>query len=104
MSHGNIEGDYKKITRRNDRRAAWLRVTEDKVSWHEGGRDTYDKININCGQFKPADKILSELTGVQKYNLKLTLLAENSKGRFRLFEVFFLSSSPTLQLNKLNIK
>ena len=62
-----------------DRRAAYLRLQGGKASWHEGGRETFDKIEVATGQFQPAEKILSELTGVEKYNLKLRLLDEDGK-------------------------
>ena len=70
----NITGDFRL---RGDRRAAFLRLGDGKVSWHEGGRETFDKMEVSLGQFQPAEKILSELTGVEKYNLKLRLLGED---------------------------
>ena len=70
----NIVGDYR-LT--GDRRAAYLRLGAGKASWHEGGRETFDKMEVSLGQFQPAEKILSELTGVEKYNLKLRLLGED---------------------------
>ena len=72
----HIVGDYR-LT--GDRRAAYLRLQDDKASWHEGGRETFDKIEISTGEFLPAEKILSEMTGVEKYNFKLMLLDEDGK-------------------------
>ena len=72
----SLVGDYRLA---GDRRAAYLRLQEGKGSWHEGGRETFDKIEINTGEFQPAETILRELTGVEKYNLKLRLLDEEGK-------------------------
>ena len=69
----NIVGDYR-LT--GDRRAAFLRLEGSKASWHEGGRETFDKMEVRLATFHPAEKILAELAGVEKYNFKLTLLGE----------------------------
>ena len=61
----DIVGDYRLA---GDRRAAYLRLQGSKASWHEGGRETFDKIEITTGEFQSTEKILSELTGVEKYN------------------------------------
>ena len=73
---GKIVGNYRLA---GDRRAAYLRLEENSASWHEGGRETFDKMEVTTGQFHPAENILAELTGVEKYNLKLTFLGEDEK-------------------------
>ena len=73
---GNITGDFKL---RGDRRAAFVRLGDGKASWHEGGRETFDKMEFRLGVFQPAERVLTELTGVEKYNLKLTFLGEDEK-------------------------
>ena len=72
----DIVGDYRLA---GDRRAAYLRLQGSKASWHEGGRETFDKIEITTGEFQSTEKILSELTGVEKYNFKLVLQDEDGK-------------------------
>ena len=59
-----------------DRRAAYLRLGEGKASWHEGGREAFDKMEVRLGEFGPAENMLAELAGVEKYNLKLNMLGE----------------------------
>ena len=73
---GNITGDFKL---RGDQRSAFLRLGDRKASWHEGGRETFDKMEFRLGVFQPADRVLTELTGVEKYNFKLTFLGEDEK-------------------------
>ena len=70
----DIVGDYRLA---GDRRAAYLRLQGSKASWHEGGRETFDKMEVITGQFHPAENILAELTGVEKYNFKLRILSED---------------------------
>ena len=75
-SSPNIGGAFRL---KGDRRAAFLRLESRKASWHEGGRETFDKMELSLGQFQPAEKMLAELTGVENYNLKLTMVEEEEK-------------------------
>ena len=65
---GCLRGHYKDI-----RRPAYLKVEADHVSWHEGGRETFEKLKIEHGVFKPAGELMREVTGIQNYNFKLTI-------------------------------
>ena len=71
---GKICGNYRLA---GDRRAAYLRLEDGKASWHEGGRETFDKMEVSTGDFLQAERILTELTGVEKYNFKLRMLSED---------------------------
>ena len=63
-----LAGCYRDIAR-----PAYLQVEADHVSWHEGGRDTYHKLKIEEGVFKPAGEVMREVTGIDNYNFKMTI-------------------------------
>ena len=67
-AEGRLHGHYKDM-----KKPAFLRVEADKVSWHEGGRDTYHKLKIEEGVFKPAGEVMREVTGIDNYNFKMTI-------------------------------
>ena len=65
---------------KNSRRPWYLKLAEDgKVLWREGGRETSDKIKIEYGDFKPAEEVVREASGLENYNLKLLLPDENNE-------------------------
>ena len=71
MSKGDVSGRLSGYYR-DTKLPAYLKVEEDRVSWHEGGRKTLDRINIEYGDFQLAESIVREVTGIQNYNCKLT--------------------------------
>ena len=65
-----LQGSYK-----NSKRPGYLKVDEDgAVSWREGGRETLNNIKLEYGEFQPAEKVLSEASGIENYNVKLMIL------------------------------
>ena len=70
---GRLRGCYRDV-----RKPAYLRVEDDGVSWHEGGRKTKENLRVEHGIFKPAEEIMREVTGIQNYNFKLTVVREGS--------------------------
>ena len=63
---GRLNGYYKEV-----RLPAFYKVEGDRVSWHEGGRETEDKGKIEYGVFEPVEEIMMEVTGIQNYNFKM---------------------------------
>ena len=73
-SRAELQGCYK-----NSKRPGYLKVDEDgAVSWREGGRETLKNIKLEYGEFQPAEKVLSEASGIENYNVKLMILDEKS--------------------------
>ena len=60
-----------------DGRPVYLRISGDKVSWHEAGREVYDKVEYELGQYGEAKEELVEVSGSSSYNIKLTHLADD---------------------------
>ena len=77
---GKIVGYYKE---KGDRRARVIRVTEDKFLITEGGRKKKEeyRMEVKYGQLKPAEKVLSDHTGVQNYNFKITIFFPDEKSK-----------------------
>ena len=70
---GKLQGCYKNSSL-EAREPGFLRVEEDgKVSWREGGREPVD-LKLEYGEFKPAEEVLREASGIEKYNLQLWIL------------------------------
>ena len=77
MLGGRLGGCYRW---RDDRRSLYLKVGDgeaSEVSWQEGGREHRDKLQIQYGDFGPADETLRERSGKQNYNMRLTTLIED---------------------------
>ena len=65
---------------RDDRRSLYLKVGDgeaSEVSWQEGGREHRDKLQIQYGDFGPAEETLQERSGQQNYNMRLTTVIED---------------------------
>ena len=68
-----LQGSYK-----NSKRPGYLKVDEKgRASWREGGRkpsENCDFISENSqleyGEFKPAEKVLRETSGLENYNFR----------------------------------
>ena len=56
-----------------------MKVLDSKVSWHEGGRETFEKLKIEEGDFHQAVILMREATGIQNYNIKLTIINEEEE-------------------------
>ena len=75
-SRAQLQGSYK-----NSKRPGYLKVDENgRASWREGGRkpsENSDFISENSqleyGEFKPAEEVLRETSGLENYNFKLKL-------------------------------
>ena len=68
MSARRIElrGCYK-----SNKRPSYLKVEEGgAASWREGGRKPED-FKVEYGEFKQAEKVVREASGVENYNVKL---------------------------------
>ena len=75
MSGGRLAGCYRW---REDQRSLYLKVCgPTEVSWQEGGRENRDKLQIDYGDFGPAEERLREMSGLENYNLRLTTLIED---------------------------
>ena len=89
----------------NSKRPGYLKVEEDgKVTWREGGRETVENIKIEFGDFKPAEEVLREASGIENYNFKLMILNEkNGKVEWTIYGIvsadgerlYFLDNSGT---------
>ena len=74
---GRLAGCYRW---RDDRRSLYLKVGDgesSEVSWQEGGREHKDKLQIQYGDFGPAEETLRERSGEQNYNMRLTTIIED---------------------------
>ena len=71
MSKGDVSGRLSGYYR-DTKLPAYLKVEEDRVSWHEGGRKTLDRINIEYADLQQAEGIVREVTGIQNYRKKLS--------------------------------
>ena len=61
-----LQGSYK-----SGKKPGYLKVEEDgTASWREGGRKPED-FKLEYGEFKPAEAVVREAAGVEKYNFKL---------------------------------
>ena len=95
-----LQGSYK-----NSKKPGYLKVEEaDKVSWREGGREAFERMKIEYGDFKPAEEVLREASGIENYNLKLLILNEKkSKVEWTIFgmvsddgeKLYFLDNDAT---------
>ena len=77
MLGGRLSGCYRW---RDDRRSLYLKVGDgeaSEVSWQEGGREHRDKLQIQYGDFGPAEETLRERSGQQNYNMRLTTIIED---------------------------
>ena len=77
MLGGRLVGCYRW---RDDRRSLYLKVGDgeaSEVSWQERGREHRDKLQIQYGDFGPAEETLKERSGQQNYNMRLTTLIED---------------------------
>ena len=54
---------------------SYLKIVGDgeKVTYHETGRDVFDNIKIEQGDFDTANEKIRELSGKQNYNLKMLI-------------------------------
>ena len=78
-----LQGSYK-----NSGKPGYLKVEEDgKVTWREGGRETVENIKIEYGDFKPAEGVLREASGMENYNFKLKILSKNGKVDWTIFGI-----------------
>ena len=85
-AEGRLHGHYKDM-----KKPAFLRVEAGRVSWHEGGRDTEDKLKIEHGLFKPAEEVMREVTGIKNYNLKLIMGGKGlEKTIIDIYRIFFI--------------
>ena len=63
---------------RDDQRSVYLKVGgPTEVSWHEGGRENTEKLQIDYGDFGPAEETLRERSGLGNYNMRLTTVIED---------------------------
>ena len=61
-----LRGFYK-----NSRKPGYLKVEEDgEVTWREGGRENQED-KLEFGDFKPAEKVVREASGIENYNFQL---------------------------------
>ena len=61
-----LQGSYK-----SGKKPGYLKVEEDgAASWREGGRKPED-FKLEYGEFKQAERVVREASGVEKYNFKL---------------------------------
>ena len=58
---------------------AYLRILGKRITWHEAGREVYDKLIYEVGEFGEADFRLVEASGREEYNLRLTHLSEEEE-------------------------
>ena len=76
-----LQGSYK-----NSKRPGYLRVDENgRARWREGGRKPSensdfisDNSQLEYGDFKSAEKVLRETSGVENYNFKLELVEDGN--------------------------
>ena len=72
---GRLAGCYRW---RDDQRSLYLKVSgPGQVSWQEGGRENAEKLQIEYGDFGPAEERLRESSGVENYNMRLTTVIED---------------------------
>ena len=62
-----LQGSYK-----SSQKPGYLKVEEEgSASWREGGRKPKEDFKLEYGEFKPAERVVREASGVEKYNFKL---------------------------------
>ena len=62
-----LQGSYK-----SSQKPGYLKVEEEgTASWREGGRKPKEDFKLDYGEFKQAERVVREASGVEKYNFKL---------------------------------
>ena len=52
---------------------AYMKIADGKMSYHETGKEVFDGVEVKLGEFDTAEQSIKDLTGKEKYNLKLII-------------------------------
>ena len=63
------DGYYKSLLNK----CSYIKITGEKVSSHETGREVFDRMAVQLGEFGPAGEKIRELTGKQNYNINMVM-------------------------------
>ena len=97
-ARAELQGSYK-----NNRRPGYLKVEEDgKATWREGGRENVENIKLEYGDFKPAEKVLVDASGIENYNFEFKFV--NKKDGKVEWSIFGIVSGDGEKLCFLNDK
>ena len=97
-ARAKLQGSYKK-----NMELDYLKVEEDgKATWREGGRENVENIKLEYGDFKPAEKVLREASGIENYNFQFKFV--NKKDGKVEWSIFGIVSGDGEKLCFLNDK
>ena len=80
-----------------------MRVSGEKVSVHEAGKDVYHGVRLHYGEFHPVSQKMARLTGAQRFNLKLITHYEDEKNRMETYGVSSEDCSKLFIMSHLNL-
>ena len=95
----SLDGYY----RSGAKRWSYMKIAGAKVSYHEAGRDVFDRVTAELGEFNSADENIREASGRENYNLKFVIYFDpkNPTVSFDMFgvvsedreKIFFLDTA-----------
>ena len=82
---------------------SYIKIAGARVSYHEAGRDVFDRVTAELGEFNSADENIREASGRENYNLKFVIYFDpkNPTVSFDMFgvvsedreKIFFLDTA-----------
>ena len=70
---------------------SYIKIAGARASYHEAGRDVFDTITVELGEFHTADPSIRQISGREKYNLKLGIYFDK-KDPGKKFDKYFVVS------------
>ena len=64
-----LEGYYKTLRKK----WAYMKMAGGRMSYHEAGKDVFDTVDVELGEFGIAENCIREMSGKEKYNVKLVI-------------------------------
>ena len=81
----------------------YLRVSGEKVSVHEAGKEVNHGVRLQYGEFHSVGQKMAELTGAERFNLKLIYNYEEEKHRMETYGVSSEDCSKLYIMSLLNL-
>ena len=81
----------------------YLRVSGEKVSVHEAGKEVYHGVRLEYGEFHSVGQKMAQLTGAERFNLKMIINYEEEKFRVETYGVSSEDCSKLFILSHLNL-
>ena len=70
---------------------AYIKIAGDRVGYHETGKDVWDNIKMEQGEFSLAAENIREMSGKEKYNLKMVIFFDDNKPEMKFEKLGVLS-------------